>query len=121
MYDFRIHNRAAQTVRVDPRPAVIVEGILVLYEPSLRASMDLKVYVDTDPDLRLVRRLERDIKERGRTFDSVRDQYLETVPTDAPPVRRALEALRRHRHPRGLQPGAVGTVISMIRDVLRQR
>ena len=79
VYDFSTHNRAPQMVRVDPRPAVIVEGILVLYEPSLRAAMDLKVYVDTDPDLRLARRWERDIKERGRTFDSVRDQYLETV------------------------------------------
>ena len=58
---------------------MIVEGILVLYEPELRELMDLKIYVDTDPDLRILRRLERDLKERGRSFDSVINQYLNTV------------------------------------------
>ena len=71
--------RLRETVRVEPKPAVIVEGILVLYEPELRDLMDLKIYVDTDPDLRILRRLERDLKERGRSFDSVHDQYLDTV------------------------------------------
>src|SRR3972149_4537176 len=120
VYDFSTHNRAPQTVRVDPRPAVIVEGILVLYEPSLRAAMDLKVYVDTDPDLRLARRWERDIKERGRTFDSVRDQYLETV---RPMHLQFVEPSKRYADiviPEGYNLNAVGTVISMIRDVLRK-
>ena len=79
VYDFTVHNRAAETVRVEPKQAIIVEGILVLSEASLREVMDLKVYVDTDADLRIARRWERDIKDRGRTFDSVRDQYLTTV------------------------------------------
>ncbi len=120
VYDFTVHNRAADTVPVEPRPAVIVEGILVLYEPTLRAAMDLKVYVDTDPDLRLARRWERDIKERGRTFDSVRDQYLHTV---RPMHLQFVEPSKRYADiviPEGYNLGAVGTVISMIRDVVRK-
>lgn len=121
VYDFTVHNRAPETVRVEPRPAVVVEGILVLYEPELRRLMDLKVYVDTDPDLRIARRWERDIKERGRTFDSVRDQYLETV---RPMHLQFVEPSKRYADiviPEGYNLGAVGTVISMIRDVLRGR
>ena len=120
VYDFTVHNRASHTVRVDSRPAVIVEGILVLYEPTLREVMDLKVYVDTDPDLRLARRWERDIKERGRSFDSVRDQYLQTV---RPMHLQFVEPSKRYADiviPEGYNLGAVGTVISMIRDVVRK-
>jgi len=69
IYDFTVYNRLPQTARVEPKPVVIVEGILVIYEPELRALMDLKIYVDTDPDLRVLWRLERDHKERGRSFD----------------------------------------------------
>lgn len=119
VYDFTIHTRAAETVRVEPRPAVIVEGILVLYEAALRAAMDLKVYVDTDADLRLARRWERDITERGRTFESVRQQYLETV---RPMHLQFVEPSKRYADiviPEGYNLGAVGTVISMIRDVVR--
>jgi uridine kinase len=78
-YDFREHARRRQTVRVAPAPVVIVEGILVLAEESLRAQMDLKIFVDTDADVRLMRRIERDMEQRGRTFAQVRDQYAETV------------------------------------------
>ena len=119
VYDFTVHNRASETVRVEPCPAVLVEGILVLYEPELRDLMDLKVYVDTDADLRLVRRWERDISERGRTFASVRDQYLQTV---RPMHLQFVEPSKRYADiviPEGYNLGAVGTVISMIRDVLR--
>jgi len=119
VYDFTVHNRSADTVRVEPCPAVIVEGILVLYESTLRALMDLKVYVDTDADLRLARRWGRDITERGRTFDSVREQYLGTV---RPMHLQFVEPSKRYADiviPEGYNLGAVGTVISMIRDVLR--
>jgi uridine kinase len=119
VYDFTVHNRSAETVRVEPRPAILVDGILVLSEPALRDLMDLKVYVDTDPDLRLVRRWARDITERGRTFESVRDQYLETV---RPMHLQFVEPSKRYADiviPEGYNLGAVGTVISMIRDVLR--
>lgn len=121
VYDFTVHNRSEETVIVEPEPVVIVEGILVLYEPELRELMDLKVYVDTDADLRIVRRLERDIKERGREFDSVRDQYLDTV---RPMHLQFVEPSKRYADiviPEGYNLGAVGTVISMIREVLRSR
>jgi uridine kinase len=121
IYDFTVYNRLASTVRVEPKHAVIVEGILVLYEPELRELMDLKIYVDTDPDLRILRRLERDLKERGRSFDSVHDQYLDTV---RPMHLQFVEPSKRYADiviPEGYNTGAVGTVISMIREVLRQR
>lgn len=120
VYDFTVHNRSPETVRVEPKPVVIVEGILVLYEPTLRDLMDLKVYVDTDADLRIVRRLGRDINERGRTFDSVQQQYLETV---RPMHLQFVEPSKRYADiviPEGYNVGAVGTVISMIREVLRK-
>src|SRR3954451_8954449 len=78
-YDFRQHVRRPETRRIDPAPVVIVEGILVLAEERLRAQMDLKLFVDTDADIRLMRRLERDIEQRGRTFTQVRQQYNTTV------------------------------------------
>jgi uridine kinase len=121
IYDFTVYNRLADTVRVEPKHAVIVEGILVLYEPELRELMDLKIYVDTDPDLRILRRLERDLKERGRSFDSVHDQYLDTV---RPMHLQFVEPSKRYADiviPEGYNTGAVATVISMIREVLRQR
>jgi uridine kinase len=120
VYDFTIHNRAAETVPVEPKPVVVVEGIVVLYEPALRDLMDLKVYVDTDADLRIVRRLGRDINERGRSFDSVQQQYLETV---RPMHLQFVEPSKRYADiviPEGYNLGAVGTVISMIREVLRR-
>lgn len=120
-YDFGVHNRAPETVRIDPMPVTIVEGILVLYEPELRKLFDLKIYVDTDADLRLARRWERDIKERGRSFDSVRDQYLATV---RPMHLQFVEQSKRYADiviPEGYNLGAVGTVVSMIREVLRSR
>lgn len=78
-YNFRTHRRKSETVRIDSHPVVIVEGILIFVEKSLRRLMDIKIFVDTDPDIRVLRRLKRDIKQRGRDFDSVRHQYYETV------------------------------------------
>ncbi|HEY6627973.1 MAG TPA: uridine kinase, partial [Acidimicrobiia bacterium] len=79
VYDFAVHLRSDVTVRVEPAPVVVVEGILVLAEPELRSELDLKIFVDTDSDIRLARRLQRDIEERGRTVGSVVNQYFETV------------------------------------------
>jgi len=78
-YSFVEHARLPETRRVEPAPVVVIEGILALYDPRIRERMDLKVYVDADPDVRFIRRLKRDIKERGRTVDSVIDQYLSSV------------------------------------------
>lgn len=78
-YDFATYCRLPRTRTVHPCPVVIVEGILILAEPALRELIDLKIYVDTDADLRLIRRITRDIAERGRTIESVIEQYLATV------------------------------------------
>jgi uridine kinase len=79
VYDFTTHSRTPQTLRVEPQPVVLLEGILILADEVLRRLMDVKIYVDTDPDIRFIRRLTRDIAERGRTMDSVVQQYLATV------------------------------------------
>jgi uridine kinase len=79
IYDFATHTRRADKRRVAPAPVIIVEGILVFCEAALREQMDIKIFVDTDPDIRLMRRIRRDLEQRGRTFQSVRDQYYATV------------------------------------------
>jgi uridine kinase len=79
VYSFTEHSRTAETVRVNPGDAIIVEGILVLALEPVRALIDVKVFVDSDSDVRVIRRISRDIKERGRELDSVIDQYFRTV------------------------------------------
>ena len=79
VYDFKIYNRSDRTVRIYPRPVVIVEGVLVLENEALRELMDIKIFVDTDADERITRRLIRDMQERGRSARSVVDQYIATV------------------------------------------
>lgn len=79
VYDFKTHTRSKKTVRVEPGPVIILEGILILSEKSLRELMDIKVFVDTDADVRVIRRLMRDIRRRGRTIESVVEQYLNMV------------------------------------------
>ena len=79
VYDFTTHTRTDQTVRIEPQRVILVDGILIFAEPALREIFDVKIFVDTDADIRFIRRLKRDIAERGRTAESVIDQYLETV------------------------------------------
>ncbi len=79
VYDFTIHARSDKTLRIDPQPVILVEGILIFVEPALRAMFDMKIFVDTDADIRFIRRLQRDVAERGRTPQSVIQQYLSTV------------------------------------------
>jgi uridine kinase len=79
IYDFATHTRRRDTRPVPPARVVIVEGILIFADPALRALMDIKIFVDTAPDIRLMRRIHRDLEQRGRTFQSVRDQYYATV------------------------------------------
>lgn len=79
VYDFAQHVRRTETRRVVPKPIILVEGILIFVDHSLREMFDVKIFVDTDADIRFIRRLQRDIAERGRTMDSVVDQYKETV------------------------------------------
>ena len=79
VYDFKTHRRTTEPRVVEAKPVVIVEGILVLVDARLRAELDIKIFVDTDPDIRIFRRIRRDIEQRGRTFESVREQYYRHV------------------------------------------
>jgi uridine kinase len=120
VYDFSTHTRTAETVEATPRRAVILEGILVLAERELRELMDIRVFVDTDPDIRMIRRLERDVAERGRSVESVVRQYLETV---RPMHLEFVEPSKRHAHliiPEGGHNSvAVDMLITKIRAVAR--
>ncbi len=78
VYDFTLHNRSAETVHIVPRRVIIVEGILIFENKDLRDLMDIKIFVDTDADVRLCRRIKRDVNKRGRTLESVLSQYLQT-------------------------------------------
>jgi len=79
VYDFTRHARTDRTTRVEPRDVILTEGILLFHFPEVRRLLDVKIYVDTPPDIRLLRRFRRDISERGRTFESVSEQYVRTV------------------------------------------
>lgn len=79
VYDYSVHNRSEETIEVRPAPVIVLEGILIFAETSLCELMDIKVFVDTDADVRILRRIVRDVKERGRSLDSVISQYLTTV------------------------------------------
>ncbi len=118
-YDFTTHLRQPETRTVTPRPAVIVEGILILADARLRALMDIMVFVDTDSDIRFVRRLRRDMAERGRTMDSVIDQYLRTV---RPMHIEFVEPSKRHAHviipEGGRNRVAVDMLITKIRSIV---
>lgn len=122
VYDYTLHTRSNQVIHVEPRDVIILEGILVLEDERLRNLMDIKVYVDTDPDLRIIRRLIRDIKERGRTFDSVIDQYLSVV---RPMHNQFVEPTKRYADviiPEGGQNVvAIDLMVAKIRTVLEQK
>ncbi len=78
-YDFSTHTRKSSTINVSPKPVILVEGILILSRPPLLDQADMKIFIDAPDDIRILRRLKRDVKERGRTIESVIDQYFETV------------------------------------------
>lgn len=79
VYDYTVHNRSDKTVLVNPSPVIIVEGILIFQDPGLCELLDIKIFVDTDADVRILRRIVRDVRDRGRSLQSVVDQYLTTV------------------------------------------
>lgn len=79
LYDFTTHTRRRETVALRPARVILLEGIMTLVDPRVRQRLDIKIYVDTDPDVRFIRRMERDVRERGRTLDSVIHQYLSVV------------------------------------------
>jgi len=79
IYDYEIHNRKKEKIIVEPKEIIIVEGLLVFYEEKIRELLDIKIFVDTDADIRIMRRIMRDMEERGRTLDSIISQYINTV------------------------------------------
>ena len=122
VYDYSIHTRSDKVIPVEPQDVIILEGILVLEDERLRNLMDIKLYVDTDPDLRIIRRLTRDIRERGRTFDSVIDQYLNVV---RPMHNQFIEPTKRYADiiipEGGHNHVAVDLMVTKIQTILEQK
>ena len=122
-YDFSLHNRSSKTITVKSGPVVVVEGLFALFDADLRKMMSLKIFVDTAADVRFIRRLQRDIAERGRSTESVIAQYLETV---RPMHKQFIEPTKRHADvilPHGANGPAVDIittkVLTLIRDLDR--
>ncbi|MFL6206940.1 MAG: uridine kinase [Acidimicrobiales bacterium] len=119
VYDFATYERLPDRTRVAPARVVVVEGILVLYEPVLRDRFDLRVFVDTDADVRFIRRLERDVAERGRSLRSVIEQYLATV---RPSHEQFVEPSKRHADvivPHGgMNAPALDVLLARVRELL---
>lgn len=116
VYDFTRHQRTTTTQAMKPQPIILVEGILILVENDLRDLFDIKIFVDTDADLRFIRRLKRDIAERGRTMDSVIDQYLMTV---RPMHQEFVEPSRRYADVIIPEGGFNTVAIDMVADRIR--
>jgi uridine kinase len=118
IYDYVQYNRSGEVRLVPPARIVVVEGILVLWEPALRERFDLKVFVDTDADIRLIRRLRRDVAERGRTTESVIEQYLTTV---RPAHEQFIEPSKRYADmiiPQGgLNRPAIDVLLARVREL----
>ncbi len=121
VYDFTIHNRSSKTVVIKPAPIIVIEGLFALFDPALRSMMSLKVFVDTAADVRFIRRLQRDMAERGRSAESVIEQYLQTV---RPMHKQFIEPTKRNAHvilPHGANGPAVDMIttkaVSFIRDL----
>jgi len=122
LYDFATHTRRAETRPILPASIILVEGILIFVEKALRDLMDIRIYVDTDADIRFIRRLHRDVQERGRTVESVIEQYLATV---RPMHLEFVEASKRHADiivPEGGENRvAMEMIVSRIQKVLTER
>lgn len=116
IYDFTRHQRTSEVVVVEPNPIILVEGILIYTEPALRELFDIKIFVDTDADIRFIRRLKRDIVERGRTVESVIVQYLNTV---RPMHMEFVEPSRRHADVIIPEGGYNTAAIDMVADRIR--
>jgi uridine kinase len=119
VYDFAADNRSHETITVKPAPIILVEGLFALYDTKLRNMMSLKIYVDTASDVRFIRRLQRDITERGRSTESVVNQYLETV---RPMHKQFIEPTKRNADvilPHGANGPAVDIITTKVKSLLR--
>jgi uridine kinase len=118
VYDFALHNRSDKVLSIDPKPVIIVDGILILSDPALRETFDLRIYVETDADERILRRARRDMEVRGRKIDDIMAQYLTTV---KPMHEQYVEPSKKHADlilNGGLNPIALEVVESRVRDFL---
>ena len=119
VYDYVQHTRSKKTVHVEPKEVIIVEGILVLNDPRLRDLMDIKIFADTDDDIRIIRRIQRDLEERGRSLQSVIDQYLSTV---KPMYHQFIEPTKRYADiivPEGGENQvAIDILVTKVRDII---
>ena len=117
VYDFSQHNRSNETVRIEPKRVIIVEGILIFENKQLRDLMDIKIFVDTDADVRLCRRIRRDVRERGRTLESVIEQYQTTV---KPMHEKYVEPSKRYAHIVVPEGGKNAVALEMIEGRIRR-
>lgn len=122
IYDFEKHTRKKKTVRVEPKDIIILEGIMILEDRNLRNLMDIKIFVDTDADVRIVRRITRDINERGRTLESVIEQYLNTV---RPAHLQFIEPSKRYADiiipEGGYNKVAIDIMVSKVRSIIYEK
>ncbi|MBC7087236.1 MAG: uridine kinase [Tissierellales bacterium] len=122
IYDFENHNRKKETILVEPKDIIILEGILILYDEELRKMMDIKIFVDTDADVRVIRRINRDMNFRGRTLESVINQYMNTV---RPAHLQFVEPTKRYADiiipEGGYNKVAIDIIVTKINDIIRQR
>ena len=121
VYDFALHNRSDKILRIDPRPVIIVDGILILSDPALRETFDLRIYVEADADERILRRARRDMEVRGRHIDDIMAQYLTTV---KPMHEQYVEPSKKHADlilNGGMNPVALEIVAGRVRDFLENR
>jgi uridine kinase len=121
-YDFSIHNRIKETIKVEPKDIIILEGIMILEDRRLRELMDIKIFVDTDADVRIIRRIVRDIEERGRTLDAVIKQYLTTV---KPAHDQFIEPMKKYADliipEGGYNKVAIDVMVSKVRQVISDK
>lgn len=117
VYDYTIHNRSDETVRIEPQRVIIVEGILIFEDEALRNLMDIKIFVDTDADIRLCRRIKRDVNKRGRTVESVITQYQTTV---KPMHEKYVEPSKKYANLIVLEGGKNWVALEMIMDRIRR-
>ena len=117
VYDFARHNRSGETMRIEPKRVIIVEGILIFENKPLRELMDIKIFVDTDADVRLCRRILRDVRERGRTLESVIDQYQATV---KPMHEKHVEPSKKYAHIVVPEGGKNAVALEMIEGRIRR-
>ena len=121
VYDFALHNRSDKILRIDPKPVIIVDGILILSDPALRETFDLRIYVEADADERILRRARRDMEVRGRKIDDIMAQYLNTV---KPMHETHVEPSKKHADlilNGGMNPVALEIVAGRVRDFLDKR